>query len=71
MRRGPFASFHHEHLFDQQGATTTMRDIVRYALPLGLLGAIADRAVVARDLSRLITERGRYIARVANGESAR
>jgi ligand-binding SRPBCC domain-containing protein len=65
MQRGPFAWFHHEHRFEQHGNATTMVDIIDYGLPLGLLGAIADAAVVGRYLRRLIETRNRYIKQLA------
>jgi ligand-binding SRPBCC domain-containing protein len=48
-QRGPFASFHDEHRFEQHGETATL-DVVRYERPLGPLGplgAITDAALVA------------------------
>jgi ligand-binding SRPBCC domain-containing protein len=69
MQRGPFASFCHEHRFEQQGQTTTMVDVVDYRLPLGLLGALADAVFVGRSLHRLIEERNRYVKATAEGMS--
>src|SRR4051794_6363525 len=33
--RGPYALWHHTHTFERQAEGTLMRDMVRYALPLG------------------------------------
>jgi ligand-binding SRPBCC domain-containing protein len=51
---GPYRLWHHTHDFEPDGAGgTIMRDTVRYALPLGALGALAHRLVVRRDLAAI------------------
>ena len=56
--RGPYALWHHTHEFEPAGdGRTLMRDTVRYALPLGPLGALAHRLFVARDIERIFDYR--------------
>jgi ligand-binding SRPBCC domain-containing protein len=52
---GPYRLWHHTHelLAVDGGAGTLMRDTVRYALPFGVLGEIARRTVVRRDLEAI------------------
>jgi ligand-binding SRPBCC domain-containing protein len=50
---GPYRLWHHTHDFEPDGGGTVMRDTVRYALPLGPLGALAHRALVRRDLAAI------------------
>jgi ligand-binding SRPBCC domain-containing protein len=51
---GPYRLWHHTHDFEPHpGGGTVMRDTVRYALPLGPLGALARRLLVARDLAAI------------------
>ncbi|HEX5146192.1 MAG TPA: SRPBCC family protein, partial [Conexibacter sp.] len=61
--RGPYRLWHHTHEFapapGDLGATL-MRDTVRWALPLGPLGAPA-RPLVARDLRRIFDHRARRV----------
>jgi hypothetical protein len=45
-----------------------MRDTVRYALPLGRLGEIAQRAFVGRDLSRIFDFRHAAVLELARRE---
>ena len=46
--RGPYALWHHTHEFEPAGdGHTLMRDTVRYALPLGPLGALAHKLFVS------------------------
>ena len=61
--RGPYRLWHHTHEFAADGAGgTIMRDTVRYALPFGVLGAVAHRAFVARDLARIFDHRALRVA---------
>jgi ligand-binding SRPBCC domain-containing protein len=61
--RGPYALWHHTHTFEPSpdGDGTLMRDVVRYALPLGPLGEVARRLFVARDLEAIFDYRAEKI----------
>ncbi|HYP48456.1 MAG TPA: SRPBCC family protein [Thermoleophilaceae bacterium] len=62
--RGPYKLWHHTHSFEPDGnGGTIMRDLVRYALPLGPLGALAHLALVRRDLERIFEFRQAAVAR--------
>ena len=61
--KGPYRLWHHTHLFEPDGEDTIMRDIVRYALPLGPLGELARLALVRRDLDRIFEFRQAEIER--------
>jgi ligand-binding SRPBCC domain-containing protein len=51
---GPYRLWHHTHDFEPDGGGgTIMRDTVRYALPLGPVGALAHRLLVRRDLAAI------------------
>jgi len=55
---GPYRMWHHTHDFEPApGGGTLMRDTVRYALPLGPLGAMAHRLFVRRDLAAIFDYR--------------
>jgi ligand-binding SRPBCC domain-containing protein len=59
---GPYALWHHTHTFEDDGAGgTIMRDEVRYELPLGLLGELAHRLLVRRDLARIFDYRAERV----------
>jgi ligand-binding SRPBCC domain-containing protein len=60
--KGPYRLWHHTHTFESDGDGTLMRDLVRYALPLGPLGAAA-RLLVRRDLDRIFDFRRDEVAR--------
>lgn len=55
--RGPYTLWHHTHTFETTDEGTLMRDIVRYRLPLGPLGAIAHWLFVRRTLEAIFNYR--------------
>ena len=59
---GPYRLWHHTHTFrpHPQGGTL-MTDTVRYALPLGPLGALAHRVLVRRDVERIFDFRAQAV----------
>lgn len=60
---GPYRFWEHTHTFEQHEDGTLMRDVVVYRLPLGRLGALANRVVVESDLQRIFDHRGEAIGR--------
>ena len=62
--RGPYALWHHTHIFTASAEGTLMRDRVRYALPLGPLGDVAHGLIVARDLRRIFDFRREAVTRL-------
>lgn len=60
MVRGPFASFRHEHQFQEDGAGTLMTDIVAVRMGLGPIGPVAD-IFAAAYLRRLLVMRNATI----------
>ncbi|HEY3771929.1 MAG TPA: SRPBCC family protein [Solirubrobacteraceae bacterium] len=66
--RGPFSLWHHRHRFSASGEGTIVSDEVHYAPPLGALGEIAERLVVARDLDRIFVHRRQAVARILEDE---
>jgi uncharacterized protein (TIGR01777 family) len=53
QERGPYKAWWHEHRFVERDGKTIMEDIVHYAPPLGPLGALANKLVVANMLRRI------------------
>lgn len=63
QQRGPFASWWHEHTFvGAPTGRTVMVDVIRFRSPLGPLGRLVDRLILARYLSRLIRQRNAWLA---------
>ena len=61
--RGPYAFWEHTHTFEPVPGGTQIRDRVRYRLPLGPLGELAHRLLVARELERIFDYRRDSVAR--------
>lgn len=60
MVRGPFASYRHEHLFEEHDAGTRMTDTVEVSMALGPVSPVADLAAKTY-LRRLMTQRNTTI----------
>jgi len=63
--RGPFAGFRHEHVFEPMLTGTRMIDRIEFAAPLGWLGRVAERLVLAGYIRRLIERRNTYLVATA------
>jgi ligand-binding SRPBCC domain-containing protein len=61
MVRGAFASFVHDHYFDACDEGTRMTDVLAFRSPLGVLGAIVDRVVMKKYMTRLLTKRNEVV----------
>jgi ligand-binding SRPBCC domain-containing protein len=61
--KGPYSLWEHTHLFEPEGeGATVISDRVRYAIPFGPLGEIAERLFVRRDLRRIFDYRSEAVA---------
>jgi len=61
MVRGAFRSFVHDHYFERCEEGTRMTDVLVFRSPLGFLGAIVDRFVMAGYMTRLLTKRNEVL----------
>lgn len=57
MRKGPFARWHHKHVFLEHPEGCLLRDAIEYAPPLGFLGRLADSIAVRPRLRKLFRYR--------------
>jgi len=61
--RGPYRLWEHTHLFEPDGdGATVIHDRIRYSIPYGPLGALADRFFVRRDLKRIFDFRAQAVS---------
>jgi ligand-binding SRPBCC domain-containing protein len=65
MLSGVFKKIYHQHVFTENGNTTTMTDIFEYAAPLGMLGKLAEKIFLTRYLRNFLIERNNYIKTLA------
>ena len=61
---GPYQLWHHTHRFEPKHGGTLMTDIVRYRLPLGIIGRVVHRLKVRRDVDRIFDYRARRIQEI-------
>jgi ligand-binding SRPBCC domain-containing protein len=64
---GPYRSWRHTHLFDEQPEGTLITDQVDYELGFGPLGALARRLFVGRTLESVFDYRTRAVAALLGG----
>jgi hypothetical protein len=61
--RGPYSLWEHTHVFEAAGeGATVIHDRVRYRIPFGPIGAIAEWLFVRRDLRRIFDFRADAVA---------
>ncbi len=70
MVKGAFASFVHDHHFEEFEGRTTMTDVIEFRLPLGPIGRLVDRFILRDVLERLIVHRGEELRRAVESERA-
>jgi ligand-binding SRPBCC domain-containing protein len=62
--KGPYSLWEHTHTFEEDGpGATVIEDRVRYSIPFGLLGDLANRLLVQRDLRQIFDYRRDAVAR--------
>jgi ligand-binding SRPBCC domain-containing protein len=56
--RGPYSLWEHTHTFEEDGPDATLiHDYIRYSIPFGPIGELADRLLVRRDLRQIFDYR--------------
>lgn len=72
MILGAFRWMSHEHFFRSLSRDETeMRDVFSFAAPLGILGRLAEVAVLRRYMQALLRERNAVIREIAESEAWR
>ena len=57
QRFGPYAFWHHKHFFKTIAGGIEMNDLVHYALPMGVLGQLANAVLVKSQLKSIFEYR--------------
>lgn len=71
MVRGAFRRFDHDHVFETEGAgTTLMKDVFDYSSPFGVLGHVADALFLKRYMTRLLRMRNDLVKSVSESGEA-
>ncbi|HET8954793.1 MAG TPA: SRPBCC family protein [Solirubrobacterales bacterium] len=68
--KGPYSLWEHTHTFTEDGlGATIIEDRVRYSIPFGPLGELANRLLVQRDLRQIFDYRRDAVARAMGGHT--
>jgi ligand-binding SRPBCC domain-containing protein len=68
MMSGPFASFIHDHMFQQHNSDTLMTDSIQFQSPWLVAGWLSDLVVVRKHLLRFVTERNAALKAAAESD---
>jgi ligand-binding SRPBCC domain-containing protein len=72
MIRGAFRSMQHDHYFRTlEDGSTEMKDVFRFAAPLGVLGRLAEVLLLRRYMAALLRERNAVVKQVAESNEWR
>jgi ligand-binding SRPBCC domain-containing protein len=64
---GPYTSWEHLHTFEEVSEGTSMKDIVTYRLPFGLIGKFAHHILIRDQLEDIFSYRAMRINEWASG----
>ena len=67
QRLGPYKIWHHEHFIKEVSNGVEMQDIVSYAPPLGILGAVMNKLLIRSKLEEIFSYREKKIIEIFNG----
>ncbi len=62
--KGPYSIWHHTHTFIQKDGGTYIIDHVKYKIPFGFIGKIANSVWISRDLNSIFSYRKKAIAKI-------
>ena len=60
--KGPYVLWHHRHNFKKENGGTIIRDTVRYAVPLGIIGRFLNLIWIRKDLKDIFAYHRKFIA---------
>ena len=68
MVQGAFKLLKHDHVFEEKGSETVMKDKLYFETPAGLAGHLFNKLVLTAYLTRLLVKRNTVIKEVAEGD---
>lgn len=66
---GPYSYWHHKHLFRPVEGGVEITDVVKYKVPLGFLGKIAERLFVKKKVAEIFAYRESVLPKYFNNYS--
>lgn len=67
--KGPYSVWHHTHIFREKDNGTEIEDHVKYKIPLGFIGDIANYLFVKKDLNYIFEYRKEIIDKIFINEN--
>ncbi len=64
QREGPYSIWHHQHHLEEIEGGVLMTDIIHYKVPLGILGNIANRLLLKKQLQHIFQFRFRKVEEI-------
>ena len=61
QRMGPYKMWHHQHIFEIKDNGVLMKDIITYIPPFGLIGQIANKIFIKKQLKNIFDYRQKVI----------
>jgi ligand-binding SRPBCC domain-containing protein len=61
QRFGPYKFWHHQHLFKEVENGMEVKDVVHYAIPLGILGRLFNSLFIKARLNKIFSYRKEYL----------
>ena len=68
MLKGAFASMEHDHLFENAGGKTIMKDIFVFRAPSGILGKLVEALFLRNYMRFFLAQRNKVIKQVAESD---
>lgn len=69
QRFGPYRMWHHEHFFEAlPSGHTLMKDKISYKIPFGILGHLAQKIFIKKQLTAIFTYRHQVLAQLFYGK---
>ena len=70
MVQGSFKQLRHIHEFESNGEVTTMRDMLEWQAPFGMIGRLADRLFLRRHMYWFVSTKQNNLKRIAENRFA-
>ena len=61
QRFGPYALWHHQHHFKEVKGGVLMTDVLNYAIPYGIIGRLANKILVEKQIMKIFNYRTKEI----------
>ena len=61
QRFGPYAFWHHQHIFEEVENGVLVKDLIHYKVPLGIIGTLANKLFVESQIEDIFAHRQKVL----------